>query len=190
MQNLYWISARRIRLNHGWNWGYGVFQTMPDLPELSLMQIDDGKYSQERPDLTKLLGKRSGEPFYHETEYNTLIGRNFSNIQFLVCGMQFLFKSIEFVTTLLLFYDLVFWFSGIKVCEILAPWPGIKPALPVLEGEFYLCLTNYCKLGGFKQHHLLSCSLYIRDLGMVGPGFLLRVKALIKVSIKCLKRFT
>ena len=94
---------------------------MPDLPELSLMQIDDGKYSQERPDLTKLLGKRSGEPFYHGTEYNTLIGRNFSNIQFLVCGMQFLFKSIEFVTTLLLFYDLVFWFSGIKVCEILAP---------------------------------------------------------------------
>lgn len=46
---------------------------MPDLPELSLMQIDDGKYSQERPDLTKLLGKRGGEPFYHETEYNTLI---------------------------------------------------------------------------------------------------------------------
>ena len=47
---------------------------MPDLPELSLMQIDDGKYSQERPDLTKLSGKRSGEPFYHETEYNTLKG--------------------------------------------------------------------------------------------------------------------
>ena len=94
MQNLYWISARRIRLNRGWNWGYGVFQTMPDLPELSLMQTDDGKYFQERPDLTKLLGKRNGEPFYHETEYNTLIGRNLSDNQFLVCGMQFLFRSL------------------------------------------------------------------------------------------------
>ena len=116
---------------------------MPDLPELSLMQIDDGKYSQERPDLTKLSGKRSGELFYHETEYNTLIGRNLSNIQFLVCGMQFLFKSLlNLLPLLLLLYDLVFWFSGIKVCESLAPGsPGIKPALPALEGEFYSCLT-------------------------------------------------
>ena len=39
---------------------------------------------------------------------------------------------IEFVTILFLFYALVF---GRKVCGFLAPWPGIKPAPPALEGE-------------------------------------------------------
>ena len=39
---------------------------------------------------------------------------------------------IEFVTVLLLFYVLVF---GPEACGILAPWPGIKPAPPVLKGE-------------------------------------------------------
>ena len=39
---------------------------------------------------------------------------------------------IEFVTTLLLFYVLVF---GLKACGILAPYPGIEPAPPALEGE-------------------------------------------------------
>ena len=37
---------------------------------------------------------------------------------------------IEFVTTLLLFYVLVF-----LACGILAPWPGIKPSPPAQEGE-------------------------------------------------------
>ena len=40
---------------------------------------------------------------------------------------------IEFVTILLLFS--VFWFFGCKACGILAPQPGIEPALPALEGE-------------------------------------------------------
>ena len=38
---------------------------------------------------------------------------------------------MEFLTILLLFYVLVFWPRGI---EILAPWPGIEPAPPALEG--------------------------------------------------------
>ena len=42
------------------------------------------------------------------------------------------FKSLEFVTELLLFYVLVF---GPKACGVLAPRPGIKLALPALEGE-------------------------------------------------------
>ena len=39
---------------------------------------------------------------------------------------------IEFVTTLLVYF-LGFW--GQKAGEILAPWPGIKPAPPALEGS-------------------------------------------------------
>ena len=39
---------------------------------------------------------------------------------------------IEFVTTLLLFYVLVF---GLKACGILAPHPGMEPAPPALEGK-------------------------------------------------------
>ena len=39
---------------------------------------------------------------------------------------------IEFVIILLLFYVLDF---GHEACGILAPWPGIEPALPALEGE-------------------------------------------------------
>ena len=93
---------------------------MPDLPELSLMQIDDGKYSQERPDLTKLSGKRSGEPFYHETEYNTLIERNLSNIQFLVCGMQFLFKSL--LNLLPYCFCFMIWFFGFLASRYVRAW--------------------------------------------------------------------
>ena len=33
----------------------------------------------------------------------------------------------------------MFWFSGPEACGILAPWPGIEPAPPALEGEV---LTN------------------------------------------------
>ena len=29
----------------------------------------------------------------------------------------------------------MFWFFDHKACGILAPWPGIEPALPALEGE-------------------------------------------------------
>ena len=29
----------------------------------------------------------------------------------------------------------MFLFFGLKGCGILAPWPGIEPALPALEGE-------------------------------------------------------
>ena len=41
---------------------------------------------------------------------------------------------IEFVTILLLFYVLVYFF-GYEACGILSPRPGIKPAPPALEGE-------------------------------------------------------
>ena len=48
--------------------------------------------------------------------------------------MQTVFKVfIEFVTTLLLFYD--FFFFDPEAWEILAPSSGIKPAHPALEGE-------------------------------------------------------
>ena len=53
--------------------------------------------------------------------------------------MQTVFKVfIEFVTTLLLFYDFLFvcfLFFDPEACEILAPLSGIKPARPALEGE-------------------------------------------------------
>ena len=29
----------------------------------------------------------------------------------------------------------MFWFFGLGACEILAPWPGIEPTVPALEGE-------------------------------------------------------
>ena len=29
----------------------------------------------------------------------------------------------------------MFWFFGCEACGILAPWPGIEPAPPTLEGE-------------------------------------------------------
>ena len=45
----------------------------------------------------------------------------------------FLKSFIEFVTILLLFYVLVFWLR--VACGILAPWPGIEPVPPALEGE-------------------------------------------------------
>ena len=40
---------------------------------------------------------------------------------------------IEFVTLLLLLF--MFCFFGIQACGLLAPWPGMEPAPPVLEGE-------------------------------------------------------
>ena len=39
---------------------------------------------------------------------------------------------VEFVTMLLLLFTLLF---GHEACGILAPWPGIKPTPPALEGE-------------------------------------------------------
>ena len=48
--------------------------------------------------------------------------------------MRAIFKAfIDFVTTLLLF--LLFWFFGPKACGVLAPWPGIKLELHILEEE-------------------------------------------------------
>ena len=29
----------------------------------------------------------------------------------------------------------MFWFFDLEACGILAPWPGIEPTPPVLEGE-------------------------------------------------------
>ena len=43
--------------------------------------------------------------------------------------------SIEFVTTLFLFYVLDFFFFGFRVYGILAPQPEIKAASSALEGE-------------------------------------------------------
>ena len=47
----------------------------------------------------------------------------------------------------------MFWFFGREACGILAPWPGIKPAFPALEGEvlttglpgktLYVVLSHY-----------------------------------------------
>ena len=39
---------------------------------------------------------------------------------------------IEFVTILLLF---VFWLFGYEACGVLAPWPGMEPTPPALEGK-------------------------------------------------------
>ena len=49
----------------------------------------------------------------------------------------FLKVFIDFVTVLLLvlFLSFMFWFFGPKACGILAPWPGIKPLPPALEGR-------------------------------------------------------
>ena len=54
------------------------------------------------------------------------------NIIIFLCG-PFFKVFIEFVTILLLFY--VLGFFGPKPCGILAPGPGIEPALPALEPE-------------------------------------------------------
>ena len=52
------------------------------------------------------------------------------------------FKSIEFVTILLLFYALCFsfffFFFGHGAYEILAPWLGIESTPPTVEGEVLL----------------------------------------------------
>ena len=48
------------------------------------------------------------------------------------CG-PFFKVFVAFITTLLLLYVLFFFDS--KACGILAPQPGIEPALPALEGE-------------------------------------------------------
>jgi len=39
---------------------------------------------------------------------------------------------IEFVSILLLF---IFWFFGYEACGVLAPWPGMEPTPPALEGK-------------------------------------------------------
>ena len=41
----------------------------------------------------------------------------------------------EFVTILLMFYGLFFFFFGLKAHKILAPQLGIEPAPPALEGK-------------------------------------------------------
>ena len=40
---------------------------------------------------------------------------------------------IEFVTVLLLLF--IVWFFSLKICGILASWPGIEPTAPAVEGE-------------------------------------------------------
>ena len=32
----------------------------------------------------------------------------------------------------------MFWFFGQEACGILAPWPGIEPMTPALEGRFLI----------------------------------------------------
>ena len=46
----------------------------------------------------------------------------------------FFLKCIVFVTTLLLFCVLV-WFFGPEACGVLAAWPGIEPVPFGLEGK-------------------------------------------------------
>jgi len=50
---------------------------------------------------------------------------------FLIFWIWAIFKVfIEYITVLFLF-----WFGGCKACGIFAPWPGIKPTPPALEGS-------------------------------------------------------
>ena len=43
---------------------------------------------------------------------------------------------LKFLLNLLQYcFCFMFWFFGRETCEILAPWPGIKPSPPALEGE-------------------------------------------------------
>ena len=48
--------------------------------------------------------------------------------------MWTIFK-VFIATILLLFYGVFFGFFGRQACGILAPWPGIEPAPPALEGK-------------------------------------------------------
>ena len=41
----------------------------------------------------------------------------------------------HFLNLLQYCFCFTFWFFGHQACEILVPWPGIEPALHVLEGE-------------------------------------------------------
>ena len=54
-------------------------------------------------------------------------------LSFFLLLLTILKVFVEFVTIFLLFYALFFFFSH-QTWEILSPWPGIKPALPALEG--------------------------------------------------------
>ena len=66
--------------------------------------------------------------------------------------VNFFFVFIEFVTILLLFYVLVFFFfSGHEACGIPAPQPGVEPTLPTLVGE----VSTTGPPGKSPQHYLL-----------------------------------
>ena len=60
-------------------------------------------------------------------------------LRYLFLIFSFLFFDVDLLKSLLnlLQYSFcfMFWFFGCEACGILAPWPGIEPALPVLEGE-------------------------------------------------------
>ena len=60
----------------------------------------------------------------------------------------------------------MFWFFGPKICEILAPWLGIEPAPPALEGEVFnhwtprevptnQCLVRTVSMIYYETHWLL-----------------------------------
>ena len=49
----------------------------------------------------------------------------------------------------------MFWFFGIKACGNLAPQPGIKPALPALEGD--VLTTGLPGGGGKKEYATKTC---------------------------------
>ena len=64
-----------------------------------------------------------------------------------------------------------FWFFGCEACGILAPWPGIEPAPPALEGEvltagppekslFFLVLTRTWNL---SPEQILSVQDIVND---------------------------
>ena len=62
--------------------------------------------------------------------------------------VNFFILSIEFVTTLLLFYVVLVF--GYKTCGILAPQPGIKLSLPALEGEVLTTGQSPCYPNGLS----------------------------------------
>ena len=51
------------------------------------------------------------------------------------------------------------WFFGHEACEILAPWPGIKPAPPALEGTFFLFSFSFPYLFLFLAALGLCCCM-------------------------------
>ena len=74
----------------------------------------------------------------------------------------FFFGLFEFVTLLFLFYGMFVCFEH-KLCGTLAPWPGIEPAPPALEGEVLPTgpLGKSLELFLFNPHYVPDITLRV-----------------------------